>query len=193
MLVCDPHMQVTGGQVRLLQNGTLLIESIGLPPVGNIPEPAANLLFSQSLLIATQLADTTTQHLPLFANLISSRMFLEPLGGTNSTPLYKPLSPDAIGRNMNIFVLSASKAFVDGYSPENATKGDTFVTMPVQASVQEEVMALTASETLLIITIVLSLLAVLLVTALCVKLPESLQLFNLETITRKLEAMPRMP
>lgn len=189
VLICDPQIRVTGGQVRLMTNGTLSVESSALPPVGNIPQSTANFLFSHGLLAATQPADIMAQKLPMSANLATSRMFLSPLASTNSTPAYQPLSLDAIARNMNSFFLSASKAFVDGYVPGQGDKGtNTFATMPIQGTVQEEVIALTASEVLLIITIILSVLAVLLATILCMNVPESLQLFNLETVAQTLEA-----
>ncbi|KAF9443381.1 hypothetical protein P691DRAFT_737944, partial [Macrolepiota fuliginosa MF-IS2] len=195
MLICDPQAQVTGGQVHLSSNGSLFVEATGLPPVGNIPQPAANFLFSQSLLTATRLTDGVAQNSSHFAAIVSSRMFLTQPDSINSTSIYRPLSPDTIERNVGAFLLSASKAFVDGYNPEsNTSNATTFTTMVVRATTQEQVIALTASETFLIITIVLSLFAVVLVTALCTNVPDSFQLFNLEAIIRSLiELPPRTP
>ncbi len=186
-------MQMAGGQVQLLQNGSLTIKTNDLPSVGNIPQSAANFLFSQGLFAATQLADTTTQHLPLFANQISSQMFLQ-FNSSNLTRPHAPLDLNSIANNMNTFILSASKAFSDGYSPAAGNSdASTFTTTTVQGTIQEEVIALTASETFLIITIILSLSVVILTTALYINVPEALQLFNLETIIRCMNDSARIP
>lgn len=193
LLICDPHLRITGGQVQVLQNGSLSIESKGHSPIGNIPQSAANFLFSQGLIAATQLVDMTTQHLPLFANQFSSRIFLQ-LDSTNPTPTYMPLDLNSIARNINIFLLSASKAFSDGYSPTaGGSSTNAFASMSVIGTFQEEVIALTASETFLIITIILSLLTVILTTALYINVPETLQLFHLKNILQCLEGSARIP
>ncbi|KXN85404.1 hypothetical protein AN958_11376 [Leucoagaricus sp. SymC.cos] len=187
VLICDPQMHITSGQVHLFVNGTLSVESTEAPLIGNIPSADANFLFSQGLFAATLVADMMTPRLPLFANLLSSYMFLDQPDPSNSTIPYSLLSLETIANNMDSVVLSASKAFTDGYNTRqnSVLSTDASASQPNLATIQEDVMALTASATFLITTIVLSVLTVIFATLLCVNAPEPLELFNLENILQK--------
>lgn len=173
ILICDPQMNVSGGQVTLYQNRSLLVTSANRSAVGNIPIPAARVLLSQSLLEAISVrepyGDTSTS-----INYIAASLFMsDPTIDDTSRPFgIPPLKLDAINQKMDIFLASAAKAYTDGYRSAGQLSLGDFRTISVAAMGQRQRLKLITSRPLWITTIGIVLLTVILTALLVLKLQD---------------------
>lgn len=127
--------------------------------VGNISEDAASLLFRLALLAATSPALPFINN-GILVNFVAASLFMsEPTVSSDTLigemrPLStRPLGLSVINANMDKYVLSASKAYAGGYLESYGTAA-TFVTMPVNGTVQVQRLALEANKPYLIFTAV---------------------------------------
>ena len=151
ILVCDPQFTLEGGEVTVAPGALLHVSSPGLggPVINNIPLASAMTILSTSLTDAIQAVDQDILN-PSFVNSIAGTLFLtQALPPQNPTsPGVPPLSLDAINANMDKFIASAAKAYVDGY----AGIGQQPQTVTVDATAQEERTALQTGKAQLAIT-----------------------------------------
>lgn len=108
----------------MLSNGQLTAVVLqDSPLVGNIPERAANAIFSQGLLYA--LEPEARVALPI--NAVAMLTFMEAAKTNGHRPL-RPLSLTQISENMNRIIKSAAKAYISGFKVD-----DTDSTNPIPA------------------------------------------------------------
>jgi hypothetical protein len=148
VLVCDPRPQISGGRVSVTNDGTLTVVSSGKTPIGNIPESAANLIFTNALQTATVQVETfaTTNAV----NNVVAKMFMANSTAVNweSAQGVVPLDLPSINQNMDTFMLSAAKAFIDGYRKNGTGLAVDFELDTVPAMGQQESLALSVSTPL---------------------------------------------
>lgn len=145
-LLCDPQMEVTGGQVMLGQSGNLNVLVSGNQPMGNIPPSMAGTIFTQGLVATINFRDPWgSDALSFFA----TQMFLNTAPNLTSSP---PLDIDAINKNMSIVIQSPAKAYVDGYRVGDGGNPSTS-TVSVGATTQERRLSLVTSRAFWVTTI----------------------------------------
>ncbi|KAF9446412.1 hypothetical protein P691DRAFT_803980 [Macrolepiota fuliginosa MF-IS2] len=166
VLVCEPHPDISGGRVQLSSDGTISIIDSGRPATGNILPSAVNLMFTnalQSALISIEPLEQLNG-----VNNVASIMFMANSSvDWNSAQNIPTLDIATINKNMDTFLLSAAKAFLDGYRKTGTSPTPTFDLTPVPAIGQEQRLALTSSKGLFITTIVVSAISMGLLFALC--------------------------
>ncbi|KAJ3555648.1 hypothetical protein NP233_g12157 [Leucocoprinus birnbaumii] len=134
LLICDPHLYLTTGTVRLKPTPGLQVNDVTVLSwndsnrVGNIDDLAAQNLFTNTLTSAINQPDSVPWLRTLnFLNLngVVSQMLLNvsdvrPLNwtGLGSVP---PFELGTINQNLNNFTLSAAKAFTGGDKGEDVT------------------------------------------------------------------------
>ncbi|KAJ3575935.1 hypothetical protein NP233_g756 [Leucocoprinus birnbaumii] len=167
VLVCDPHIDISGGRVRLLNDGTVEVISSGQSARGSFPISAANLIFSNALQVA--LIGLEPLEVANLVNNVASDMFMPSNGSIdwNTVENVPPLDLPTINKNVDTFMSSAAKAFIDGYRKTGASTIPTFDQDSVAGIGQEQRLALTTSRGLFITTIVVDVIALLLLYALC--------------------------
>jgi len=166
VLICDPHLDITGGRVQLSSDGTIAIIDSGRPVIGNIPPSAANLIFTNALQGA--LISIEPLEISNGVNNVASIMFMANSSvDWNSAQNIPTLDIATINKNMDIFMLSAAKAFLDGYRKAGTSPTPTFDLTTISATGQEQRLALTTSKGLFITTIVVSAISMGLLFALC--------------------------
>ncbi|KAF8983309.1 hypothetical protein BDQ17DRAFT_1437465 [Cyathus striatus] len=120
MLVCDPSINLLGGTAIVGQDNTLNVVNTSETLTGNIPQSGADLMFSTALVTATTVIESGANSMSINA-AISSLFFTDKmyysLYDSSSMQSAEVLPLDAINQNMNTFMLSASKAYADGYKP----------------------------------------------------------------------------
>jgi len=145
ILLCDPQIRLSSTYVSFTRANNTLSISPSTPPshVGNISPASAALVLAQSLLSATAI-DKAYKYMGV--NLMSASLFIqEPLKGFLLPGLYHVRSASNISSTIGPYVLSASKAWSDGfYSPGK------FSTMPVHAIKEQPRLALVGSRPLAI-------------------------------------------
>ena len=154
VLLCDAQPQISGGRVRLENNGTVDVISSGQPSDGSFPSTAANLIFTnafQDVLVELE-ADEGSN----LVNNLAVDMFM-----TNTSVDWKsarniaPLDISSINKNVDDFMSSAAKAFIDGYRKVGTNANATFDSVSVPGMMEEQRLALTTSQELFIVTVVL--------------------------------------
>ena len=162
ILLCDPQPQISGGRVRLQNDGSVSVISSGQPPDGSFPSSAANLIFLNALQGA--LSEPETLDSTNLINTIAADMFM------NKNPVewdyaqdIAPLDIPSINQNMDDFMSSAAKAFIDGYRKGESANA-TFDSASIPGLGEEQRLALTTSKELFIVTVVLD---VIITTLLC--------------------------
>ena len=154
VLLCDAQPKISGGHVRLENDGTVNITSSGQPPDGSFPSTAANLIFSNAFQDA--LVELEVLEVINLVNNIAADMFM-----TNSSIDWNiaediaPLDISSINKNVDEFMSSAAKAFIDGYRKVGTSANATFDSAYVPGLGEEQRPALTTSKELFIITVVL--------------------------------------
>ncbi|KAF5354940.1 hypothetical protein D9756_005729 [Leucocoprinus leucothites] len=114
VLYCDPQLQVSGGRAQLSPDKSLTLAASGLSRIGNIPDEAVTTLFASAVLLVLDTDDDTVnqwvgvQTIDMFLPVTSDDDFPK---FPNGVPLHNITT---INSKFNDYVLSASKAFVDG-------------------------------------------------------------------------------
>ncbi len=150
-LICDPQLHLAPTTVTL-SNGLLQAMTRSGPPlVKNILPKAANVIFSQSLLMATSTmnmyGDANT-----VVNSIARILFLtDPSFEYDNNPAgIKPLSNDRINEKMNAVIQSSAKAFLSGYWLDDRESNNltfpSFETIETNATAEMQHLALTGSR-----------------------------------------------
>ncbi len=166
VLVCDPHLQISGGRASLAADGTLRIISSGQPPTGNFPPSAAKLIFTNSFQVA--LVELVPLELNNIINNVASVMFMANSSVDWNTAANIPPSDLAtINKNLDAFMLSAAKAFIDGYRKTGSSAAVSFDLKTIPATGKEQRLALTTSKGLFITVIVVFVIALVLLYTLC--------------------------
>jgi len=154
VLVCDPQPMISGGRVRLENNGTVSVISSGQPPDGSFPSTAANLILSNAFhdaLVEPEIFEGAD-----FINNVAADMFM----ANNSADWQlaqniAPLDIPSINKNVDDFMSSAAKAFIYGYRKLGTSVHVTFDSASVPGLIEEQRLALTTSQDLFIVTVVL--------------------------------------
>ena len=150
VLLCDPQPKISGGHVRLENDGTVNITSSGQPPDGSFPSTTANLIFSNALQDA--LAELEVLEVANVVNNIAADTFMAADGDTEQDIAL--LDIPSINKNMDNLMSSAAKAFIDGYRKVGSTNV-TFDLVSVPGLGEGQQLALTTSKELFIVTVVL--------------------------------------
>jgi len=154
VLLCDPQPKISVGRVRLENDGTVNVISSGQPPSGNFPSTSVNFIFSNAFQDA--LSELETSEDENFVNTIAADMFMtNSFVDRNSEEGIAPMEIPSINRNMDDFMSSAAKAFIDGYRESSTGVDPTFDLVFVPGLGEEQKLALTTSRKLFITTIVL--------------------------------------
>jgi len=166
VLLCDAQPKISGGRVRLDIDGTVNVISSGQPLDGSFPLTAANLIFSNAFQDA--LVELEFLEVANLVNNVAADMFM-----TNSSVDWNvaediaPLDVLLINENVDTFMSSAAKAFIDGYRKVGTNTTPTFDSTSVLGLREEQRLALTTSKGLFIATIVVDVIAITLLYALC--------------------------
>ncbi|EKM82345.1 hypothetical protein AGABI1DRAFT_104370 [Agaricus bisporus var. burnettii JB137-S8] len=154
VLICDASPEISGGRIRITNDGTLKVIASGQTPIGNIPRSAANLIFTNAFQVA--LLETETLAKVNAVNNVASIMFMANSSTVdwNTARNIRPLDLPSINKNMDTFMLSAAKAYIDGYRKNGTSVIVEFDSETVSAMGQKEELALSTSEGIFISTIV---------------------------------------
>jgi hypothetical protein len=154
VLVCDPNTNITGGRIRVTDDGTVTVITSGNAPIGNIPQSAANLIFSNALQIA--LSEAEALEIANAVNNIAAMMFMADSSTVdwNQARDIRPLDLPSINDNMDSFMLTAAKAFIDGYRKNGTSLVVNFELDTVSAMEQSDELALSTSLRLFVSTTV---------------------------------------
>ena len=113
VLLCDAQPKISGGHVRLQNDGTVNVIFSGQPPNGSFPSTVANLIFSNAFQDA--LVELEFFEVANFVNNITADMFMT----NNSTDWNNaqdiaPFDIPSINKNVDAFMSSVAKAFING-------------------------------------------------------------------------------
>jgi len=154
VLVCDAQPRISGGRVRLENDGTVNVISSGQPPDGSFPSTAANLIFLNAFHDA--LSELETFEPTNLVNIIAADMFMTNTSvDWNNAEDIAPLDIPSINKNMDDFLSSAAKAFIDGYRRVGPRTIPIFDSVSVPGLAEGQQLVLTTSKELFIITVVL--------------------------------------
>jgi len=154
VLLCDPQPKISGGHVRLENNGTVNVTASGQRHDGSFPSTAANLIFSNALQDA--LVELEVLEVFNLVNNVAADMFMT--NGSvdwNNAQDIAPLDIPSINKKVDDFMNSAAKAFIDGYRKVGTSAEPTFDSASVPGLIEEQRLALTTSKELFIVTVVL--------------------------------------
>ncbi|KAF7778983.1 hypothetical protein Agabi119p4_3328 [Agaricus bisporus var. burnettii] len=177
ILICDPRLKISGGRIRVTNDGTLKVIRSGETPIGNIPRSEANLIFTNAFQIALWVPEILTEVNAV--NNLASIMFM-PNSSTvdwNTARNIRPLDLPSINKNMDTFMLSGAKAYIDGYNKTGTNPVAGYNLETVSAMGQRQTYALSTSKWLFIAIVALFAIATLLLLAIL-------------TSTRKTERLP---
>ncbi|KAF7778445.1 hypothetical protein Agabi119p4_2790 [Agaricus bisporus var. burnettii] len=165
VLICDARPEISGGRIRITNDGTLKVIASGQTPIGNIPRSAANLIFTNAFQVA--LLETEALATRNVVNNVASIMFMANSSTVdwNTARNIRPLDLPSINQNMDTFMLSAAKAYIDGYTKNGTSLVVDFDLDNVSAMGQQQTYALSTSKGLFIATVALIGIATLLVFA----------------------------
>ena len=153
VLLCDAQPKISGGHVRLGNDGTVNVTAPGQGPDGSFPPTAANLIFSNALQDA--LVQLEVLEMLNLVNNVAADMFMTNSSvDWNTTQNIAPLDIPSINKNVDDFMSSAAKAFIDGYRKVGATD-PTFDLASIPGLMEEQRLALTASKELFVVTVIL--------------------------------------
>ena len=154
VLLCDAQPKISGGRVRLQNDGTVNVISSEQPPDGSFPSTAANLIFSNALQDA--LVELETLEVSNLINNVAADMFMTNHSTDwNNAQDIAPLDIPSINKKVDDFMSSAAKAFIDGYRKVGTSVESAFVGASVPGLIEEQRLALTTSKELFIVTVVL--------------------------------------
>jgi hypothetical protein len=148
VLICDPRPQITGGRIRVTNDGTVTVIASGKTPIGNIPPSAANLIFTNAFQVA--LVQAEALETANAVNNVASAMFMANASTVdwNKAQGVRPLDLPSINANVDAFMLSAAKAYIDGYTKNGTSLAVDFELDTVPAVSQEQKLALSTSTSL---------------------------------------------
>ena len=189
VLLCDTQPKISGGHVCLGIDGTVNVISLGQPPDGSFPSTAASLIFLNTFQGA--LVELEFFQVANLVNSVAADMFMTNSSvDWNTAQNIAPLDIPSINKNVDDFMSSAAKAFIDGYRKveANTNPNPTFDSTSVLGLGEEQELGLTTSEELFIVTVVLDVI----ITALLYTLVRSAPTwkgypFDLANISRLLE------
>ncbi|TFK32815.1 hypothetical protein BDQ12DRAFT_728297 [Crucibulum laeve] len=178
-----------GGDVELSSSGQLRVirsDARRYLTVGNMKDGSTSTVIRPAMENALTALEAYQQSWTMM-NYLSASLFLrdpEPALARppiRSVPILGILD---INQNMDRFILSAAKAYLNGYVPKDSDLPiGAFINHGVTATQQEERVALTASKLLLITTITLLFIAMILSPVICLGSPMQHRLpFDLESI-----------
>ena len=154
VLLCDAQPKISGGRVRLQNDGTVNITSSGQPPDGSFPSTAANLIFSnafQDALFELEFFEVFN----LVNNIAADMFMINHSTDWNNGQDIAPFDIPSINKNVDDFMSSVAKAFIDGYRKVGTSAEPTFDFAPVPGLMEKQRLALTASKELFTVTVVL--------------------------------------
>ncbi|XP_006457782.1 hypothetical protein AGABI2DRAFT_176384 [Agaricus bisporus var. bisporus H97] len=164
VLICDAHPEISGGRISISNNGTLEVIRSGETPIGNIPRSTANLIFANVVQGALFTAAFATANA---VNNFASIMFMANSSTVdwNTARNIPPLDLPSINKNMDMFMHSAAKAYIDGYRRKGKGTVVDYSLDTVPAMGQQQIYALSTSKRLFIATVALIGIATLLLLA----------------------------
>ncbi|KXN85133.1 hypothetical protein AN958_11673 [Leucoagaricus sp. SymC.cos] len=141
-LMCNPQFEIRPATVSLYRGSlSAQLHSAGLPTVGNISPSAANFIFANSLGDALSFPSDNGGTRP---NDIARNIFLS---YPESHETMDTLPIHIINQNMNVVLLSSSKALLSGYSGERGnTSFPDFEMITTEAVGEVEVLLLSGSK-----------------------------------------------
>jgi hypothetical protein len=127
------------------------------------------LIFGNALQVALHEAQTQVFSATNNVNNIAAMMFMENASTVdwNQACNIRPLDLQSINHNMDKFMLSAAKAYIDGYTKDGSSATIEFNLDTVAAMGKEQILALTTSKPLFIVTAALVAVATLLLLVPC--------------------------
>lgn len=148
ILICDPQMHVVSATVTILDNLQLhAVPRSGPLTVGNIPQDAANVVFSESLVVAMSSTNINEGRVTSIMTLV----FVENVLPNEGKNLLQILPLQKINQNMNNMLRSSAKAYLSGYRANGTSFiAPSFNMMETNATIAVQVLALTASKQFLI-------------------------------------------
>jgi len=190
VLMCNANTSISNSCVHLATDGTVNISSLVQPPDGSFPSSAANIIFSTALQDMLVKFDAS---LPLtnLVNDIAADIFMveDSSDDWNNRQNVSILSLDisSINKNMDEFMSSTVKAFIDGYWQIGPRANITFNSTPVPSTGLKQQLTLKTSKDWFITTILLDSIAIVLSYILC-RSPVALKgyPFDLNSISRVL-------
>jgi len=154
VLLCDAQPIISGGRVRLQNDGTVNITSSGQPPDGSFPLTAANLIFLNAFQDA--LVELETLEVSNLINNVAADMFMTNSSvNWNNAQNIAPFDVLSINNKVDDFMSSAAKAFIDGYRQVGTSANSTFDLTSVLGLGEEQQLTLITSKELFIVTVVL--------------------------------------
>ncbi|KAF8987374.1 hypothetical protein BDQ17DRAFT_1375175 [Cyathus striatus] len=135
LLVCDPHLELSGGEITLRTDGFLEVSWSSGPLYGNMQQNLTNLTFTLGMIDVVSFSQVNLNDIILedqtadwFMNDMSAKIFTaNPSFNASKTPYIPPLPLLQINDNINKYFLSASKAFTDGYRFHPDLQGQSIV------------------------------------------------------------------
>jgi len=150
VLLCDAQPMISGGRVRLENDGTVNVISSGHSPDGSFPSTAANIIFSWSFQGKFEVFQTSNLLNAIAADIFMTNSFVD----WNNLEGIASLDIPSFNKNLDDFTSSAAKAFIDGYRKVGLANA-TFDLASVPGLMEEQRLALTTSKVFFIITVVL--------------------------------------
>ncbi|KAF8988180.1 hypothetical protein BDQ17DRAFT_1435173 [Cyathus striatus] len=132
LLVCDPHFELSTGDVTLHPDGSLEVSNTTGVPLGNMQQNVTNFMFSTGMIDVVTYSELNeaiqSSTLSWFMNDIAATIFTSnPSFDPNKPPYITTLPLDQIEKNINAYFVSASKAFTDGYRFHSSVDGESIV------------------------------------------------------------------
>jgi len=154
VLLCDAQPKISGGRVRLGNDGTVNVTSSGQRPDGSFPSTAANLIFSNAF--QDPLVELEFLEVVNLVNNVAADMFMTSNSiDWNNAQDIAPSDIPSINKNVDDFMSSEAKAFIDGYRKVATNANVTFDSLSVPGLMEEQRLALTTSQDLFIVTVAL--------------------------------------
>ncbi|KAF8998224.1 hypothetical protein BDQ17DRAFT_1362243 [Cyathus striatus] len=135
LLACDPHLELSGGEITLRTDDFLEVSWSNDPLYGNMQQNLTNLTFTLGMIDVVSFSQVNLNDIILedqtadwFMNDMSAKIFTaNPSFNASKTPYIPPLPLLQINDNINKYFLSASKAFTDGYRFHPDLQGQSIV------------------------------------------------------------------
>ncbi|KAF8987192.1 hypothetical protein BDQ17DRAFT_1335192 [Cyathus striatus] len=128
LLVCDPHFELSTGDVTLHPDGSLEVSNTTGAPLGNMQQNVTNFMFSIGMIDVVTYSESSLSVLAWFMNDIAATIFTSnPSFDPTKPPYITTLPLDQIEKNINTYFVSASKAFTDGYRFHSFADGESIV------------------------------------------------------------------
>jgi len=137
VLLCDVQPRISGGRVCLENDGTVNVISSGQPPDGSFPSNAANFIFLNAFQDA--LVEIQENKKLNFVNDVAASIFMTNIfADWSHAQDIAPLDILSINKNIDAFMSSAAKAFVDRYYKVGTSADPTFDSVSVLGLGEEQ-------------------------------------------------------